>query len=155
MVFVFHCLVYFTQHNALQFHPCCHKGQELLPSFCCVVLFWALLPCLSTTYYNVNSLYILEIKPLPDVSLANMFSHVVNFLFILMMYSSAMQKLFNFIQSNLFIFPLLPLPQEIYQQQYCYRGCLKFYCLFYSRTFMVSQLLSKSFIHFSLFWCMV
>ena len=30
MVFVFHRLAYFTQHNALQFHPCCRKGEELL-----------------------------------------------------------------------------------------------------------------------------
>ena len=37
MVFVFHCMVYFTQHNALQIHPCCHEGQELLLSFCCIV----------------------------------------------------------------------------------------------------------------------
>ena len=26
MVFVFHHMVYFTYHNALQFHPCCHEG---------------------------------------------------------------------------------------------------------------------------------
>ena len=38
MVFVFHPLGYFTEHNALQFQPCCCKGQELLLSFCCVVL---------------------------------------------------------------------------------------------------------------------
>ena len=31
----FHCLAHFTLHNALQVHPCCHKGQELL-SFCCI-----------------------------------------------------------------------------------------------------------------------
>ena len=37
MVFVFHHLTQFTQHNALQFHPCCCKGQELLVSFCCIV----------------------------------------------------------------------------------------------------------------------
>ena len=37
MVFVFHHLAYFTQHNALQFHPHCPKGQELLFSVCCVV----------------------------------------------------------------------------------------------------------------------
>ena len=35
-VFVFHCLAHFTQHNFLQFHPCCHKAQELLLSLCCV-----------------------------------------------------------------------------------------------------------------------
>ena len=26
MVFVFHSLAYFTYYDALQFHPCCHKG---------------------------------------------------------------------------------------------------------------------------------
>ena len=32
MVFVFHWLAYFTWHNALQFHPYCHEGEELLLS---------------------------------------------------------------------------------------------------------------------------
>ena len=41
-----------------------------------------------------SSLYILEIKPLSDVSLANMFSHTVSCLFILMMFSLAVQKFF-------------------------------------------------------------
>ena len=36
MVFVPHCLAYFTQHNALQFHPCCCKGYKLLLSLCCI-----------------------------------------------------------------------------------------------------------------------
>ena len=44
----------------------------------------------------VSSLYILEIKPLPEVSLANMFSHTVGSLFILILFSLAMQKLFYF-----------------------------------------------------------
>ena len=38
---------------------------------------------------HVSSLYILEIKPLSDVSLANMLSHMVGSLFILMMVSLA------------------------------------------------------------------
>ena len=33
---IFHHMAYFAQHNALQFHPCCPEGYELL-SFCCVV----------------------------------------------------------------------------------------------------------------------
>ena len=37
MVFVFYLLVYFTQHNALQFRPCCQEGYKLLLSFCCLV----------------------------------------------------------------------------------------------------------------------
>ena len=32
MVFVPHRLAYFTQHNALQFHPCRCKGFKLLKS---------------------------------------------------------------------------------------------------------------------------
>ena len=45
---------------------------------------------------HMNSLYILEIKPLSKVSLANMFSHnTVSSLFILMMFSLAVQKLFK------------------------------------------------------------
>ena len=52
---------------------------------------------------HVSSLYILEIKPLSKVSLANMFSDMVCFLFILMLFSLVMQKLFILIRSHLFI----------------------------------------------------
>ena len=34
MIFVPHRLAYFTQHNALQFHPCCCNGYKLLLSLC-------------------------------------------------------------------------------------------------------------------------
>ena len=44
----------------------------------------------------VGSLYILEINPLSDVSLANMSSHSVGSLFILLMVSFAVWKLFSF-----------------------------------------------------------
>ena len=44
-----------------------------------------------------SSLYILEIKLLSEVSLANMSSYKVGTLFILMMFSLAVQKLFNFV----------------------------------------------------------
>ena len=52
---------------------------------------------------HVSSLYILEIRPLFEVSLANMFSHTVGSLFILMLFSLAMQKLFVLMRSHLFI----------------------------------------------------
>ena len=51
----------------------------------------------------VSSLYILEIKPLSYLSLANMFSHKVDSLFILLLFPLAMQKLFNLMKSHLFI----------------------------------------------------
>ena len=43
----------------------------------------------------MSSIYILEIKPLSEVTLANVFSHKFGSLFILLMFSLAMQKLFN------------------------------------------------------------
>ena len=51
----------------------------------------------------VSSLYILEIRPLSEVSLGNMFSHTVGSLCILMLFSLAMQKLFILMRSHLFI----------------------------------------------------
>ena len=52
---------------------------------------------------HVSSLYILEIRPLSEVSLANIFPHIVGSLFILMPFSLAMRKLFNLMMSHLFI----------------------------------------------------
>ena len=51
----------------------------------------------------VSSLYILEIKPFSEVSLANVFSHMVGSLFILMLISLVMQKFFILQISHLFI----------------------------------------------------
>ena len=52
---------------------------------------------------GVSSLYFLEINPLSEVSLANMFCHIVGSLFILMLFSLAVQKLFILMRSHLFI----------------------------------------------------
>ena len=60
----------------------------------------------------MSSLYILEIKPLSEVSLANTFSHIVSSLFILMLFFSAMQKLFNLMRSHLFILSFMSLALE-------------------------------------------
>ena len=51
----------------------------------------------------MSFLYILEIRPLSEVSLANMFSHMVGSLFILMLFYLAVQKLFILMRSYLFI----------------------------------------------------
>ena len=51
---------------------------------------------------HVSSFHILEIKPVSEVLLANMFSHMVGPLFILLMFSSVMQKLFLLMRSHLF-----------------------------------------------------
>ena len=51
----------------------------------------------------------LEIRPLSEVSLANMFSHTVGSLFILMLFSLAMHKLFILMRSLIFSFMSLAL----------------------------------------------
>ena len=52
----------------------------------------------------ISSLYTLNINPLLDVLLVNMFSHSVGCLFMLRVSSFAVQKLFSLMLSHLFIF---------------------------------------------------
>ena len=73
----------------------------------------------------MSSLYILEIKTLSEVSLANMFSDTLGSLFILILFSLAMQKLYILMRSHLFILSFMSLaigdisvkilPHEIYE----------------------------------------
>ena len=96
----------------------------------------------------MSSLYILEIKALSEVSFANMFFHTLGSLFILILFSLAMQKLFILMRSHLFIlsFMYLALGDILVKILLC--GMSEtFLSLFSSRTFMVSQLILKSFIH--------
>ena len=58
---------------------------------------------------HVSSLYILEIRPLSEVSLANMFSHTVGSLCNLVLFSLAMQKLFILMRSHLLIVSFMSL----------------------------------------------
>ena len=57
----------------------------------------------------MSSLYILEIKPLPKVSFANIFSHMVCSLFTLLIFPFAVQKIFILMKSNLFILSFMSL----------------------------------------------
>ena len=57
----------------------------------------------------VSSFYILEIKPLSEVSLANMFSHTVGSLFIFILFSLGMQELFILMRSHLLILSFMSL----------------------------------------------
>lgn len=60
----------------------------------------------------ISFLYILDIKPLSNISLANTFSHSVVGLFIFYISSFTVLKLFDLMQSYLFIFTFFPLPEE-------------------------------------------
>ena len=97
---------------------------------------------------HVSSLYILEIRPLSEVSLANMFSHTVGSLFILMLFSLAMQKLFILMRSHLFILSFMSLALGDMSVRKLLRGVSEIFLpMSSSRTFMVLRLIFKSFIH--------
>ena len=96
---------------------------------------------------HMSSLNILEFKPLFRVSLANIFSHKVCSLFILL-FSLAIQKLFILMKSYLFILSFMPLALGDIVVKILLHGISEIFLLmFSSRTFMVSQLIFKSFIH--------
>ena len=96
----------------------------------------------------MSSLYILEIKPLSEVSLANMFSYTFDSLFILMLISFAVQKLFILMRSHLFILSFMSLALGKMSVRMLLHGMSEiFLTMFSSRTFMVLQLIFKSFIY--------
>ena len=93
----------------------------------------------------VSFLYILEIKPLSE---ANMVSHSVGSLFILMLFSLAMQKLSNLMRFHLFILSFMSLAVGYISVKILLSGMSEIFLpMFSSRTFMVSRLICKSFIH--------
>ena len=96
----------------------------------------------------MNSLYIWEIKPFSEVSLANMFSHTIGSLFILMLFSLAMQKLFVLMIFHLFLLSLMSLALGDVSVRMVLCGMSEIFLpMFSSRTFMVLPLIFKSFIH--------
>ena len=68
--------------------------------FCFVLFCFLMLSCMSC-------LYMLDINPLLVISFANIFSHSVGCLFVLLMVSFAVQKLLRLIRSHLFIFAFI------------------------------------------------
>ena len=101
----------------------------------------------------MSSLYILEIKPLSEVSFANIFSHMVGSLFILLVFSLAMQKLFILMKSHLFILSFMSLAVGDISVKILLCGIYEIFLpVFSSRTFMVSQLIFKSFVRLEFFF---
>ena len=96
----------------------------------------------------MSSLYILEIRPLSEVSLANMFSHTVGSLCNLVLLSLAMQKLFILMRSHLFILSFMSLALGDMSVRMLLHGMSEIFLpMFSSRIFMVLRLIFKSFIH--------
>ena len=84
-----------------------------------------------------------------NVSLANMFSHTVGSLFILLMVSLAVQKLFNLMQSHWFNFSFVSFTLGDISAKILLCEISEILLpMFSSRTFMVSKLIFKSFIYF-------
>ena len=86
----------------------------------------------------MSSLYILEIRPLSEVSLANMFSHNAGSLFILMLFSLDMQKVFTLMRSHLFILSFMSLALGDVSLRMLLHGMSEIFLpMFSSRTFML------------------
>ena len=83
----------------------------------------------------VSSLYILEIRSLSEVSLANMFSHTVGSLCNLVLFNLAMQKLFILMKSHFFILSFSSLPLGDMSMRMLLRGMSEIFLpMFSSRT---------------------
>ena len=97
----------------------------------------------------MSCLYILEINPLSVASFANIFSHSVCCLFVLLMFSFAVQKLLSLIRSNLFIFVFIffTLGGELKKilLRFMSKSILP---MFSSRSFIVFGLTFRSLIYF-------
>ena len=103
---------------------------------------------------HVSSSYILEIKPLCEVSLSNIFSHMANSLFIMVMFSLPMQKLFILMKSHLFILSFMSLDLRDIWVKILLCGNMRFPCL--PLGFLWCHDLPLSLLStFSLFLCMV
>ena len=115
--------------------PLCMSSLEkcLLRSFAHFLIWFVFLE-----WSHVSSFYILEIKPLTEVSLASIFSHMVGSLFILLMFSLTMQKLYNLMKSHLFILSFMSLALGDISVTILLHGISEIFLpMFSSRTFMV------------------
>ena len=96
----------------------------------------------------MNYLYILEINPFSVTSFANIFSHSVGCLFILLMVSFTVQRFLSLMESHLFIFAFISFAvgdrSKRIVLQFISKSVLP---LFSSRSFIVSSLTFRSLIH--------
>ena len=111
---------------------------------CLIVLFVILI-----LIFCVNSLCILDINSLSDVSFANIISQSGSCLFVLSMVSFAVQKLLNLIRPQLFIFAFISFAGGDRYKKILLQVMSKSVLLsLSSRSFMVSDLLFRSLTQF-------
>ena len=100
----------------------------------------------------VNSLYILDINALSDISFPNIFSHWVGYVFILLM-GSFTEKAFYFDVVLFLCLLLLPLPEETSKNILLRPVSKSILPMFSSRSFMASGLTFKSLIQINGHFC--
>ena len=97
----------------------------------------------------MSCLYILEINPLSIDSFTNIFSHSEGCLFVLLMVSFAVQKLWSFIRSHLFIFVFISITIGGGSKKTLLWLILKSVLpMLSSKSFIVSSLTFRFLIHF-------
>ena len=85
---------------------------------------------------HMSSLYILEVEPLSEISLANMFSHTFGSLFILLIFFFSLAEAFYFDEVPFVYSFLYVCCSRGYQRKYCCVECLRFSCLCSSLRFI-------------------
>ena len=113
----------------------------LIRFFLFVCLFVLMLSCMSP-------LYILDIKPLLDIPFVNNFSHSIGGLYVLLVVSFSVQKLFSIMYSHLFIFAFFSPCLRSHIQKILQRLISKSILLMFSSRSCMLQVLFKSRIHF-------
>ena len=102
----------------------------------------------SFIFLILSCLYIFEINSLSVTSFAVIFSHSEGCLFTLLIVSFIVQKRLSLIRSHLFIFAFISIALgDGHRGSYC-DLCQRVFCLFSSRSFIVSVLTFRSLIHF-------
>uniref|UniRef100_A0ABI7ZEJ4 Uncharacterized protein n=1 Tax=Felis catus TaxID=9685 RepID=A0ABI7ZEJ4_FELCA len=106
-----------------------------------LIIFWM--------FSFINSSEILDINPLSDTSFTNIFSHSIGCLLVLLLISFTVQKLFIFMNSQLFIFAFISLASgDISSKKLLWPKSKRLLPVFSSRIFMVSCLTCRFVIHF-------
>ena len=97
--------------------------------------------------------YILYINPLLNIWFANIFSYSIECLFVLLMISSVVQKLFSLMSPYLSIFYFVACAFGVISKKSLPRPMSRrFFLMFSFRSFMVPGLPLKSLIHFELMY---
>ena len=129
----------------MSIHVLCPFFNQILFILTCVSSFFVVV---------VSSLYILDINPLLHILFANIFSHLVGGLFILLMVSFTVPKLLSLCCPICLFLVLFPWPEETDPAKIFLRPMSKSILpMFSSRSFIVSGLTFKSLIYFEFFFC--